>query len=133
MTPTIRILDLAANPIGTQQLHLAQEVREIETRIRASRHPDSIELIPHWAVQYGDLEQALLECKPTVLHFSGHGSPRGEILLQDASNRPRPLNTEALETLLGCCGTTFASWCSMLAAHNRRPKRSRTWSDARSA
>jgi len=44
----IKILFVSANPAGTQQLKLDEEAREIEAKIRAADHRDSLELITKW-------------------------------------------------------------------------------------
>jgi class 3 adenylate cyclase len=75
----IRVLFLAADPGVTNQLHLDREVREIETKIRASMFRDSLELISKWAVQPDDLQQSLLDHQPHIVHFSGHGSEANEL------------------------------------------------------
>ena len=55
----IKILHVSANPQGTTQLGLDEEVREIEAKIRASEHRDVIEFITKWAARPDDLLQAL--------------------------------------------------------------------------
>jgi hypothetical protein len=70
----VRVLFLAANPADKVVLHLHREIREIETKIRASDYRDSLELISRWAIRSDDLLQILLELKPHVVHLSGHGS-----------------------------------------------------------
>ena len=92
----IKILFLAANPAATKQLQLDEEIREITAKIRASEYRDSLELISRWAVRPDDLLQTLLEHKPHIVHFSGHGSPTAEIILQDQNGRPQPVSKEAL-------------------------------------
>src|SRR5262249_5711313 len=56
------------------------EIREITAKIRAAEHRDALELISCWAVRPDDLQQALLQHRPHIVHFSGHGTP-GEIVL----------------------------------------------------
>jgi tetratricopeptide (TPR) repeat protein len=94
---TLRILYLAANPIGTQSLHLGLDAQQIQARLRAEH---SIELVPRPAATYAVLEQAIQEYRPAVIHFSGHGSSKGEIVLEDPNGRPLALNTEAFDKLL---------------------------------
>ncbi len=77
-----RILFLAANPAGAR-LALDEEVREIETKIRTAEHRDTLRLISKWAVRPDDLLQSLNQHRPHIVHFSGHGSPGEEIVLQD--------------------------------------------------
>jgi hypothetical protein len=95
----IKILFLAANP-GGSQLQLDREAREITAKIRAAEHRDSLELITRWAVRPDDLQQALLETKPHVLHFSGHGSRSEEIVLVDDRGGEKPVSKQALQHLL---------------------------------
>jgi hypothetical protein len=92
----VKVLFLAANPAGTQPLHLDEEIRGITAKIRASEYRDSLELISQWAVRPDDLLQALLEHKPHIVHFSGHGSRTEEIILQDQDGQPKRVSKEAL-------------------------------------
>lgn len=79
MTTKIKILVLAANPVNTSQLRLGEEVRSIQQALKQAKYRGSFELISQWAVRTSDLSQALLEHKPQIVHFSGHGqgSPTG--------------------------------------------------------
>jgi hypothetical protein len=55
-------------------LALDEECREITAKIRSTDHRDAIELIAAWAVRPSDLQQLLLQHRPQVVHFSGHGT-----------------------------------------------------------
>src|SRR4051795_11810236 len=92
----VKVLFLAANPAGTQPLQLDEEIRQITAKVRASEHRDSLELVSRWAVRPDDLVQALLEVKPHVVHFSGHGSKAEELILSDDQGNPKPVSKEAL-------------------------------------
>ena len=76
----LTILFLAANPQDTQKLALDQEVRSITEAIRKSEGRDGIEFFSRWAVQSLDILQAINETDPEIIHFSGHGSEKGEIV-----------------------------------------------------
>jgi len=95
----VKILFLAANPAGTQPLQLDEEIRQITAKIRASEHCDALELVSLWAVRPDDLHQGLLEHKPHIVHFSGHGSSTAEIILQDQNRNPKPVTKAALLAL----------------------------------
>lgn len=95
----IKVLFIAANPIGTASLALDEEIREIMIKIRASDYRDDMLLIPCWAARPTDLLQALNEHKPHIVHFSGHGSDAEEIILMDDNGNPMPVSKEALEFL----------------------------------
>src|SRR4051794_15391103 len=96
----VKVLFLAANPAGTQRLQLDEEIRQITAKVRASEHRDSLELVSRWAVRPDDLLQALLEEKPHVVHFSGHGSSAQELILLDDQGKPKPVSKEAMVHLL---------------------------------
>lgn len=96
----IRVLFLAASP-KVSPLALDQEIREITTKIRAAEHRDSLEVISRWAVRPDDMQQALLEHRPHILHFSGHGTESEELVLLDGKGEPKPVSKEALVHLLG--------------------------------
>jgi hypothetical protein len=94
-----RDLGPAANPAGTQPLRLDEEIRLITAKVRAAEYRDSLELIARWAVRPDDLMQSLLEVKPHIVHFSGHGSAAREIILLDDQGNPKPVSQEALVNL----------------------------------
>jgi hypothetical protein len=73
MNTKVKILVLAANPVNTSQLRLGEEVRSIEAVLKQSKYRDHFELISQWAVRTSDLSQAILDHKPEIVHFSGHG------------------------------------------------------------
>ncbi len=97
----VRILFLAANPVDTSQLRLSEEVRQIETYLRGSDYRDRFELLQAWAVRPHDLRSALLRHKPHIVHFSGHGSDKGEIILEDDTGTSAPASPDALRLLFG--------------------------------
>ena len=96
----VKVLFLGSNPAQTQLLALDQEIKAIRRMIRASEHRDVLRLSSRWAVEPDDLLQALNEERPTIVHFSGHGSQAGEIILMDASGAQRPVRAGTLEAPL---------------------------------
>jgi hypothetical protein len=70
----IKVLFLASNPLEQSRLALDEEARAITAEIRSADHRDAIELITAWAARRDDLQQLLLQHKPNILHFSGHGT-----------------------------------------------------------
>lgn len=67
------ILVLSANPIDTKPLRLNEEVRELQKSLDRSKSRDSYKLEQRWAVTPVDLRRALLDTRPYLVHFSGHG------------------------------------------------------------
>jgi hypothetical protein len=92
--PPIKILFLAANPKGTDSLRLGEEIREIKGRLRLADLRDEFVVEQEWAVRVTDLQDHLLRHQPHIVHFSGHGSRAGEIILED-----RPVSPAALQRL----------------------------------
>lgn len=100
MTRTIKILFLAASPRDTGQLELGKEMREIETSILLAPHRSSFHLVSQWAVRITDLQRILLQHQPQIIHFSGHGSKRRQITLEDDAGNSTEVSTNALCDLL---------------------------------
>jgi hypothetical protein len=96
MTDKIKILFLGASPTDVDPLRLSEEVRQIESEIQAGPRRDSFDLESQWAVRPADLRRALLRFQPHIVHFSGHGSPNAEIILEGDDGKSRPVNKQAL-------------------------------------
>lgn len=79
----IRVLFLAANPMGTSPLMLDEEIRAITHRTRLAEYRDLIEIVSGWAVRPDDLLLLLNQHQPHIVHFSGHGNEQGIILKAD--------------------------------------------------
>lgn len=94
-----KVLFLAANPKGTTPLHLDEEVRAITQKIRSAEYRDTLQLYSVWALRPDDLLQYLNEHHPQIVHFSGHGSQAGEILLADEHGDAKPVSAKALQAL----------------------------------
>jgi hypothetical protein len=71
--PVVRILFLGANPVGTPQLRVDEEIREIQQTIKQGSERDNILVDTKWAVRPRDITQALIEFQPHFVHFAGHG------------------------------------------------------------
>ncbi|MBN3910119.1 MAG: hypothetical protein HWQ35_27330 [Nostoc sp. NMS1] len=68
----LTILFLAANPGGSSQSRLEQEARDISDGLLRARHRDRFKFEQRWAVRPRDIQLALLECNPQIVHFAGH-------------------------------------------------------------
>jgi tetratricopeptide (TPR) repeat protein len=95
----IKTLFLAANPNGTIHLALDEEIREISDKIRLSEGRDVLDIVTAWAVRPDDLLQYLNQYKPQIVHFSGHGSDAGEIILVDNKGDAKSVSSRALKKL----------------------------------
>ncbi len=91
----IKVLFLAPDPSDSARLRLAEEHRSIQQRLE--RTPYQLEA--RWAVRPADVLHAILDIKPQIVHFAGHGMETGEICLQDDNGHVKPVQPEALAAL----------------------------------
>ncbi|HEX4451316.1 MAG TPA: CHAT domain-containing protein, partial [Kofleriaceae bacterium] len=68
------ILFLAANPLDTDRVALDREARAIRLELKRSGYRDRFEFVIWSAAEPLDLQRALREQPPTIVHFSGHGA-----------------------------------------------------------
>ncbi|MGB9179479.1 MAG: CHAT domain-containing protein, partial [Pyrinomonadaceae bacterium] len=99
MTEKIKILFLAANSSDDNRRRLEQEARDIRERIRRSKYRDSFDLITQFAVRPGDLQEALLEHEPHIVHFSGRGTENHGFILENDAGQPSTLSEQVLTGL----------------------------------
>lgn len=93
------ILILAANPKEARQLRLEEEVRDIEAGLQQSGRRDFFKVQQKWAVRTRDIQPALLEFKPQIVHFSGHGGGEHGLVLEDEKGHIKFVKTEAIAAL----------------------------------
>lgn len=102
---TVTVLFLAANPLDQNRLRLDEEIRAITEKIRMSKHRDTVDLVSCWATRPGDLLQGLNEHNPAIVHFSGHGSEREELIFQNDQGAAQPVTKEAIvQTMMASSG-----------------------------
>jgi esterase/lipase superfamily enzyme len=82
------ILVLSANPVETDRLQIDEEVRVIKQMLQEDAPGREYRVESEWAVRAPDLSKFLLQHQPTIVHFSGHGSPTGEIVLESQKGEP---------------------------------------------
>lgn len=95
----LKILFLGAAPSDASRLSTDLEIREIDRRIQLGALRDRCKLIQEWAVTAADLSQILLRHRPAIVHFSGHGTPDGRLVLLDAQGKGYPVPQAALTGL----------------------------------
>lgn len=103
----ITVLFLAANPKSTPQLNLDEEARAIREKIRLSEYRDSVQFESRWAVRAGDILQAINETNPTIVHFSGHGTDLGELVLLNPDGTEKFVSAEAITAAMATASDTI--------------------------
>jgi CHAT domain len=95
--PTVKkILILAANPKNTVRLRLDQEVRDIQEGLRLAEKRDNFILQQEGAVRSQDIRRAVLDFRPNIIHFSGHGSQTEGLSFEDEVGKEKFVTAEAL-------------------------------------
>jgi hypothetical protein len=90
------ILFLAANPKGTGLLRLDQELRDIKEGLQRSQQRDLINLEQRSAVRPQDIQRAMLDLTPQIVHFSGHGAGEAGLVFEDEIGNIKLVDGNAL-------------------------------------
>jgi len=90
------ILILAANPKNTPPLRLDQEAREIGNGLERAQKRDEFILKQKLAVRPVDVRRAMLDDKPNIVHFCGHGSENEGIVFEDENGYTKLVGTDTL-------------------------------------
>ena len=97
--PARKILVLAANPKGTDKLRLDEEVRDIKEGLRQSKERDRFTIDAEWAIRPRDIRRTILNAKPQIVHFSGHGEEDGGLAFENDIGQVQLLQPAALAGL----------------------------------
>ncbi|KAB8313974.1 CHAT domain-containing protein [Tolypothrix campylonemoides VB511288] len=106
-SPVKTILILASNPKNTSRLRLDEEVREIDAGLQRAKKRELFDLRERWAVRVQEVYQSLLDFKPQIVHFSGHGSGDDGLVLEDETGNVRLVDTVALANLFELFSSTI--------------------------
>ena len=109
-----KILILAANPKDTTRLRLGEEVRDISEGLKRASCRDEFELVQRWAVRPRDLQRAMLEELPQIVHFSGHGSEGKGLYFLHNDGNSQLVTGQALASLFRLIGQESPINCVLL-------------------
>nr|WP_281418666.1 CHAT domain-containing protein [Rhizobium rosettiformans] len=91
---------LAASPVDQQSLRLDEEARDLREQLKLVNEPMTVVQIEHrWAVRTNQLQMEVMNVKPQILHFSGHGD-RGVLLFEDVNGNASEVSAEAIAELI---------------------------------
>jgi hypothetical protein len=97
--PSMKALILSANPKQTSELRLGQEARDLRDQLHLVRHARAKITVENcWAVRISDIQREILNNRPDILHFSGHGD-KGLLCFEDAAGGIAPVSTKAMADL----------------------------------
>lgn len=94
-----KILVLASNPKGTLNVALETELKRIEDILKRSQYREQFELVSRRLVTPEDLQLALLEEKPQLVHFCGHGEGVAGLIFETEHHQKHLISTEAITHL----------------------------------
>ncbi len=113
----MKILFLAANPEGTTELQLREEVNKIDRSLQHIGAADKFQLIHKWAIDSTALRRRnLLDEKPDIVHFSGHGTGSEGLVLVGQDGKPKPATGDALANLFKIVNDLKPVRCVLLNA-----------------
>ena len=97
----IKVLVLTANPHLPDQapLRLDAEVRQIEEALQRAQQRDRFDISTQLATRTTDLRRALLDHRPQIVHFSGHGTGERGLVLETEAGQKQLVRTEAITQL----------------------------------
>ena len=99
MSSVKTILFLSANPKDTGRLMLGNELRDIGEGLRRSQKRDQFKLEQRLAVRPRDIQRAMLDVSPQIVHFSGHGTGISGLAFEDERGDTRLVDGAALASL----------------------------------
>jgi hypothetical protein len=93
------VLFLGADPKDMGEQRLGQELRDITEGLQRSANRDRFDLQQKWAVRPRDILRAMLDVKPHILHFAGHGGGEDGLVFADDAGSSNLVNGAALADL----------------------------------
>lgn len=100
-----KVLILASNPKQTASRRLDQELRDIKAGLDRARKRDDFQLDYRHAVRPRDIQRALLDVKPQIIHFAGHGEGQNGLTFEDNLGNAVPVRGDALAGLFNVFST----------------------------
>src|SRR5260370_33437491 len=94
--PKLTSLFVSANWVPGAPLKVEAEYKAVCGKVRLSKNWD-IRHTPSATLE--DVIDEIKDYKPDIVHFSAHGSPSEEIILNNEAGKPKPVTTRALEQL----------------------------------
>lgn len=94
-----KILVLAANTESSTYRRLDEELRDIEEGLRRARNRDQFIFVKRLAVRPRDIQRAMLEEAPQIVHFSGYGEDIDGLVFEDDTGQAKLISGTALAGL----------------------------------
>lgn len=112
----LKVLFLGARPREAATLRLKEEIHKVTYRLGKAGFGDRVEYVDEWAVQFSDLPGLLLKHRPQIVHFSGHGTAREDLIFEDDLGQTHPVPREAMIAMFRVGALQRAVRCVVLNA-----------------
>lgn len=90
---------IASSPLDQDRLRLSAEFRDIRRALQRSRNRENWIIESNEAATVDDLRRALLDFRPQIVHFAGHGSGGGGLCFEDSDGKTSLAGSEPLAKL----------------------------------
>lgn len=103
--PRITVLFAAASPSDMDALRVEEEMRKVREALELSHGRDRFDLQTRHAQRPRDFTRALLQLRPRVVHFSGHGEEEtGELCFEADDGCSLPADPQGLRGIFAGLG-----------------------------
>jgi hypothetical protein len=120
------VLVLNATPDDLGRLRADKEAAELDRQLETVRHcKRDLHVVQKFAVRPRDIQKELLNNKPKILHFSGHGDA-GDLAFEAENGEAAPIKGEVLAEMLDVYGglecvvlhACYSEWIAQLCAEH---------------
>lgn len=94
-----KIIIFSANPLDTENLGLGREFSEIEEAREKSNNENKFTVLREVATTVDKIQRKILEEKPRIVHFCGHGLGENGLVLETKLGKQQPIRNETLAKL----------------------------------
>ncbi|MDX2006883.1 MAG: CHAT domain-containing protein [Meiothermus sp.] len=94
------VLFLPSDPSDQDSLQLLRELGRIKRQVGTAKHKDKFDLQIEALTESINISEALQTINPSILHFAGHGSEDGELVVLDEAGNSEFMPLESLVTMI---------------------------------
>ena len=104
------ILFLGASPPDLPPIHPDRDLESIRRELRFDGNQDRFRLEWSIATQSTDINRELVQYKPHVVQFSGHGEEDGRLYVEDGNGNSKPVKPRGWRACLACTAPRSGAW-----------------------
>jgi hypothetical protein len=95
-----KVLLLSASPVDQSRLRIDEEYRDLDEKLKLVRDPQhDVQIKLSLAVRTDQIQDAILNEKPEILHFSGHGDT-GKLIFENKMGETAEVSATAIAELV---------------------------------